>query len=130
MKRTRLGRDPVVFVVLEELTCAFCHGRGRDPFDIMSSLSTCCVCGGSGKVLVQAPVALCAHCQGSGAIKTLTCTTCGGRGVVTLPAKPTIPCPMCQGTGDEYSAPAMACLKCQGTGRIINQVRKEKGVHE
>ena len=50
MEQARLSRDPVVF---EELTCAFCRGRGRDPFDIMSSLSTCCVCGGSGKVLVQ-----------------------------------------------------------------------------
>jgi DnaJ-class molecular chaperone len=93
----------------------------------MSSLSTCCVCGGSGKVRVHEPVALCAHCHGSGAIKTLTCTTCGGRGVISRPAAPTLPCPICQGTGDDASAPAMACLKCLGTGWIIDQVRKGEG---
>jgi DnaJ-class molecular chaperone len=127
MVRARLSRDPVVF---EELTCAFCRGRGKDPFGIMSSFSTCCVCGGIGKVRVPAPIAPCAHCQGSGAIGTLTCTTCGGRGVVPRPAVPTVPCPLCHGTGDDASAPAMACLKCRGTGWINDQIRKEKEVHE
>lgn len=128
MVRTNLSRDPVV---LEELTCAFCGGRGRDPFDIMSSLSTCCVCGGSGKVRVQSSAVACAHCRGTGAVKTLTCTTCGGRGFVPQPLSPTVSCPLCKGSGDDASAPAMACLKCRGTGWIINhQVRKEKGVHE
>jgi len=127
MGRARLSRDPVVF---EELTCAFCGGRGRDPFDIMSSLSTCCVCGGSGKVLVKAPAVACAHCRGTGAVKTLTCTTCGGRGSVHLPSLPTVSCPLCKGSGDDASAPAMACLKCRGTGWMMRQFRKEKGVHE
>ena len=127
MVRARLCRDPVVF---EELTCAFCGGRGRDPFDIMSSLSTCCVCGGTGKVRVCAPVVSCAHCEGTGAIKTLTCTACGGKGSVSRPTLPTVPCPVCGGTGDDASAPAMACLKCRGTGWIIDQVRKEKEVRE
>ena len=31
----RLSLNPVVS---EELICAFCRGRGRDPFNIMSSL--------------------------------------------------------------------------------------------
>ena len=128
MKRERLNLDPVVF---EELTCAFCSGRGRDPFDIMSSLSTCCVCGGNGKVQVQTPVIACAHCEGTGAVKTLTCTICGGRGSVYWPQQPTVSCPVCKGSGDDASAPAMACLKCRGTGLIINhQVRKEKELHE
>ncbi len=127
MVRTNLSRDPVV---LEELTCAFCGGRGRDPFDIMSSLSTCCVCGGSGKVRVQSPAAVCAHCRGTGAVKTLTCTTCGGRGFVPQPLSPTVSCPVCKGSGDDASAPAMACLKCRGTGWMMEQFRKEKGVHE
>jgi len=127
MKKVRPRRDPVVF---EELVCAFCRGRGRDPFDIMSSLSTCCVCGGSGKVLVQAPAVACAHCQGTGAVKTLTCTTCGGRGSVSRPLQPTVSCPVCKGSGDDASAPAMACLKCRGKGWIIEQVRKGKRVHE
>ena len=40
---------------LEEVVCAFCRGTGKDPFDIMSSLSNCCVCGGRGKVFAPAP---------------------------------------------------------------------------
>ena len=63
MVQARLSRDPVAF---EELTCAFYGGWGRDPFDIMSSLSTCCVCGGSGKVRVQSPAVAGAHCRGTG----------------------------------------------------------------
>ena len=125
------GRPSLNPVVFEELTCAFCGGRGRDPFDIMSYLSTCCVCGGRGKVQVHAPAVACAHCEGTGAIKTLTCTTCGGRGSVHLPSLPTVSCSVCKGSGDDASAPAMACLKCRGTGLIINhQIRKENGVHE
>jgi len=116
MERTRLSHAPAGF---EELTCAFCRGRGRDPFHIMSSLSKCCVCGGSGKVRVQAPAVACAHCEGTGAIKTLTCTTCGGRGAVHLPSLPIVSCPVCKGLGDDASAPAMACLKCRGTGWIM-----------
>ena len=38
----------------ETVTCSFCGGKGKDPFDIMSSLSTCCVCKGKGVVKVQA----------------------------------------------------------------------------
>ena len=87
MNNARTSRGSVA---CEELTCAFCSGRGRDPFDVMSSLSTCCVCGGSGKVLVQSPAVLCAHCQGTGAVKTLTCTTCGGRGSVYRPQQSTV----------------------------------------
>jgi len=127
MGRERLSHDPVVF---EELTCAFCGGRGRDPFDIMSSFSTCCVCGGSGKVLVKAPAVACAHCRGTGAVKTLTCTTCGGRGSVHLPSLPTVSCSLCKGSGDDASAPAMACLTCRGTGWMMEQFRKENRVHE
>jgi len=98
------------------VSCAFCHGSARDPFGIMSWLSTCCVCKGRGMVQVQAPYARCAHCGGTGAIKRLTCTGCGGKGLVPLPAGPTVVCPKCLGTGDDASAPAMPCLKCRGRG--------------
>lgn len=127
MERAHLSRDPAVF---EELTCAFCYGRGRDPFDIMSSLSTCCVCGGSGKVRVKAPAVVCAHCRGTGAVKTLTCTTCGGRGSLHQPSLPTVSCPKCLGSGDDASVPALACLQCRGTGWMVEQFRKEKGIHD
>ena len=121
MKKTSPNRDPVVF---EELTCAFCRGIGTDPFDIMSALSTCCVCGGSGKVLLKSPTVACAHCQGTGAVKTLTCTTCSGRGSVSKPLQPTVTCPVCRGSGDDASAPAMACLTCLGNGWVTKQLKE------
>ena len=127
MRRAHLNGTLAVF---EELPCAFCLGRGRDPFDIMSSFSACCVCGGNGKVLVKAPAVTCAHCRGTGAVKTLTCTTCGGRGSVHLPSLPTVSCSLCKGSGDDASAPAMACLTCRGTGWIMEQFRKENRVQE
>ena len=103
-------------VAIDEIVCAFCHGRGTDPFDILSSLSTCCVCGGRQRVVVTVPNERCAHCCGSGAIKTLTCTVCGGRGVVPAPERSRIKCMECGGSGDDGSAPAMACLNCRGRG--------------
>jgi len=96
------------------VSCAFCHGIGTDPFGIMSWLSTCCVCKGRGIVQVQAPYARCAHCGGTGAIKRLTCTACGGKGRVPLPACPTVVCPLCQGTGNDRSEWAIPCPKCRG----------------
>lgn len=101
---------------LERVVCAFCRGRGTDPFDIMSALSRCCVCGGRGTVMARAPYTRCAHCGGTGAIKTFTCTVCGGRGVVSALDGPAMSCPECRGSGDDASAPAMACLRCRGRG--------------
>jgi len=103
---------------MEEVTCSFCGGRGKDPFGIMSWLSTCCVCGGRGVVEVQAPYTRCAHCNGTGAVKRLTCLACRGTGFVPAAAGATIVCPECAGTGDDASAPAMACLKCRGRGWV------------
>ena len=117
MARGRSTQDTTVSADAE-VNCAFCRGKGKDPFEVMSALSICCVCGGNGKVRVDAPRAACAHCRGTGAVKTLTCTTCGGKGAIALPALPTVSCPVCHGTGDEASAPALACLKCRGRGWI------------
>lgn len=75
------GRSPV------EVRCAFCSGNGRDPFGIMSWRSSCCVCLGRGSVIIDTPHERCAHCNGTGAVKTFSCTVCRGKGVV-----PTIEC--------------------------------------
>lgn len=101
-----------------QVPCAFCHGTGKDPFGILSSLSTCCVCQGRGTVAVEASHEWCAHCGGTGAVKRLTCTVCGGRGLLPVLKGPTEVCPECGGTGDDPSAPAMACLECRGRGKI------------
>jgi DnaJ-class molecular chaperone len=101
-----------------EETCSFCGGTGKDPYGVMSWLSTCCVCGGKGVVLVRTPYTRCAHCNGTGSVKTLTCTVCMGKGFVPVPPGRTLVCDECGGSGDDRSAPAMACLKCHGRGFI------------
>ncbi len=105
-------------VHLQAVACAFCRGAGTDPFDIMSALSTCCICGGRGTVLIGAPYERCAHCAATGAVKTLTCTVCRGKGVVCVTAGARATCPDCRGSGDDGSAPALACLRCRGCGRV------------
>ncbi len=102
---------------MAEVTCSFCRGRGTDPFGIMSWLSTCCVCGGRGTVRVAAPFGRCAHCQGTGAIKTFTCTVCRGTGYLPAIPGPQRECPDCRGTGAD-PASALACLTCRGRGRV------------
>ncbi|MFH2119316.1 MAG: hypothetical protein ABIJ25_02840 [Pseudomonadota bacterium] len=98
--------------------CSFCRGSGKDPFGIMSYLSTCCVCAGKGVVRVTAPYRPCPHCRGTGAVKTFTCTVCRGTGYVPQTAGPSVVCPECRGTGDDTGAPAMDCLKCRGLGLV------------
>ena len=111
---------------METIICAFCRGAGKDPFDIMSSLSTCCVCGGRGTVTVSTPHVRCAHCRGTGAIKTLTCTVCRGKGVIPVTDEPRISCSACGGSGDDGSAPAMACLRCHGRGWVTGRPDEAK----
>jgi len=70
-------------VALSQITCAFCQGKGKDPFGVFSKLSTCCICGGRGVNQVKQPHVKCAFCRGSGVYpqSRLTCTACRGIGV-------------------------------------------------
>lgn len=106
-----------------EVSCAFCRGAGKDPFGIMSALSTCSVCRGKGCVTVPKLNECCAHCKGSGAIKTFTCTTCMGKGLLAALKGSTENCPECGGSGDDFSVGAMACLTCRGRGKIRSAPR-------
>jgi len=101
------------------ITCAFCKGSGKDPFDLLSELAICQVCGGRGKVEVKKPAIKCAFCKGSGVYHDtrVTCTVCNGKGVVTAPQSPTEWCPKCEGTGATIDS-AMPCLKCKGKGLV------------
>lgn len=112
----QLATNDLKFV---QVKCAFCRGSGKDPFGIMSWLSSCCVCGGRGSVRVEAPFERCAHCNGTGAVKTLTCTVCRGKGVLRAIPSPTKLCPRCLGSGDDWASPALDCLTCRGRGRIV-----------
>jgi RecJ-like exonuclease len=99
--------------------CAFCKGKGRDPFNLLSELATCQVCGGIGKVEVKEPVIKCAYCKGTGVYphnSRITCTVCNGKGMVTVKGL-TNPCSDCGGTGRTISS-GLPCIKCGGKGVI------------
>lgn len=103
----------------EEITCVFCGGRGRDPFQIMSHLSTCYVCGGEKKVKVATPNIRCSYCGGTG-ISPMGgrnhCLACDGRGLVHTKGK-TQKCLACGGTGVDEST-GLYCLECHGGGEV------------
>ena len=98
--------------------CAFCRGKGKDPFEIMSKEATCQVCGGRGEVLVIEPSVKCAHCQGTGVApgSRNVCTTCGGRGVISVTDGKNV-CPECHGRGKAAESD-LPCLSCGGKGVV------------
>jgi DnaJ-class molecular chaperone len=101
----------------ETHTCAFCQGRGLDPFNALSDRSTCGSCGGKGTTEVPTPHVRCAYCSGSGSYKTYRCLICGGAGVVAAPLGPTRVCTDCEGKAYESSS-GLACLTCKGRGAV------------
>ena len=99
--------------------CAFCQGNGKDPFELLSELATCQVCGGRGNVEVKEPAIKCAYCKGSGVHPLgarVTCTVCNGKGMVTVKDS-SKECPKCKGTGQERES-GLPCIKCGGKGVI------------
>jgi DnaJ-class molecular chaperone len=101
----------------EGIPCAFCHGKGVDPFAIMSELSACGSCGGRGSIQVPTPHTPCAFCRGTGSYKTYRCPACGGAGAVAAIAGPTRNCPTCGGHAFEASS-GLPCVKCRGRGLV------------
>ena len=76
-KKTKKNPDACALVA-----CAFCRGRGVDPFGIPSKLSLCQVCKGRKKNVVLEPFEECPACLGTGVYKhhRLPCAVCRGRG--------------------------------------------------
>ena len=75
-------KTPVKF---KEIVCAFCKGKGKDPFRVPSKLSNCQVCIGRGKIsIADIPHEICGACKGTGifAHHRLPCSVCRGKGVV------------------------------------------------
>lgn len=64
--------------------CAFCKGKGIDPFPVLSHLSNCPACHGRGEIRVKEPYSTCPACGGTGIYtrSRLYCWTCRGKGVV------------------------------------------------
>jgi len=101
------------------IRCAFCKGKGKDPFNLLSELATCQVCGGKGEVEVEEPVIKCAFCKGTGVYPhngRVTCTVCNGKGSIHVKGN-TNPCPECKGTGKEIDS-GLPCIKCGGKGVV------------
>ncbi len=104
---------------MNEITCAFCRGQGKDPFNLLSELSTCQVCGGTGKVEVEEPAIKCAFCKATGVYPRnarVTCTVCNGKGMVTVKGA-TEECPKCKGTATTFDS-GLPCIKCGGKGVV------------
>jgi DnaJ-class molecular chaperone len=116
--RKRKIPDPHV-----ETRCAFCNGTGKDPFDLMSPLSTCQACSGEGRRVLTAPVRRCAYCKGTGVHphSRMVCMTCRGAGQVTVPEK-AVTCPGCGGSGCEsdhdFHDSVLSCTVCGGKGVV------------
>ena len=104
---------------MTKLKCAFCKGTGKDPFDILSKLANCQVCGGTGEVTVETPYVECAYCRGSGVQPQTrnTCIACNGKGVIPYKSSGK-KCPACKGTGRNIGKGDLPCLECKGTGLI------------
>ena len=104
---------------MSEIRCAFCKGKGIDPFNLLSELATCQVCGGTGKVEVVEPAIKCVFCKATGVYPCnarVTCTVCNGKGMVTVKSA-TKDCPTCKGTGSSIDS-GLPCLECCGKGVV------------
>ena len=108
------------------MPCAFCHGRGLDPYDVLSAQSRCEVCKGQKMVNVPQAHERCPFCKGTGSYKTFYCLICRGKGVVAKVGSPTKICPHCQGSAFDSSS-GLPCVDCRGLGRVLVS-QKEAGV--
>ncbi len=113
----------------ELVVCAFCKGRGTDPYDQLSSLSKCGSCYGTGTKVVSNPRTTCTFCRGTGSYKTFRCLICGGAGVVPVVDGPTETCPDCGGSAFEASS-GLPCLRCRGRGVIRPAGHKDEVHHQ
>ena len=103
---------------LEQIQCAFCHGKGVDPFGVMSPEAVCQVCNGTGERLISKSNKKYAYCHSSGVEfnTSNTCLSCGGKGRVSIGENSAV-CDACHGTGMDRET-NLRCGKCGGAGVI------------
>ena len=99
------------------IRCAFCNGKRKDPFDLLSPISDCLVCNGTGQVEMEAPLKKCVFCSGTGKNPLgarVVCIVCRGKGSNYCPGN--TKCIQCRGTGK--SSDGLPCSRCRGKGFI------------
>lgn len=111
----KLSAPPTKIV---QITCAFCKGRGVDPFGIFSKLSICPACQGRKKVAVTNPYEKCLACKGKGVFiaHRLRCEVCDGRGVVSRMSTKKR-CGKCAGGGTDAQT-GLPCATCYDLGMV------------
>jgi DnaJ-class molecular chaperone len=101
----------------KKIKCAFCNGTGKDPFELLSPISDCLVCSGTGNVEVMEPIKKCIFCAGTGQNplgSRVACIVCGGKGSIYISGNNI--CPQCKGTGK--SGDGLPCSRCNGKAII------------
>ena len=97
------------------ISCTFCNGLGKDPYDLLSPMSGCQVCKGTGQVEVENPAIACVFCSGTGKNPLgarVPCIVCGGKG--SNYCQSNAKCTQCKGTGK--SNDGLPCTRCKGKG--------------
>ena len=97
------------------IKCSFCIGTGKDPYELLSSISDCQVCNGSGQILMDEPFKKCVFCSGTGKNPLgarITCIVCGGKGHNHY--QNNTKCTQCKGSGK--SSDGLPCTRCKGIG--------------
>ena len=109
-------------ITKKEIRCAFCEGKGIDPFELLHPGAKCQVCLGAGRVsiaLFEDKLVKCRYCRGTGKhpFTRMTCSSCRGRGVLLVNKRAEEVCPECQGRGATFQK-NLPCAKCGGSGMI------------
>lgn len=107
----------------KEIKCAFCGGKGVDPFELLHPGAKCQVCGGRGRVSIaifEDKLIKCHYCHGTGRhpLTRMTCSSCSGKGVILIDMKSGKTCPECHGSGATYQK-NLPCSRCGGSGVVI-----------
>ncbi|MCX6306113.1 MAG: hypothetical protein NT040_14215 [Bacteroidetes bacterium] len=101
--------------MIKTFNCPFCSATGKDPFDLLSPISKCLVCNGTGSVGVDEPMKKCVFCDGSGKNPLgarVPCIVCGGKG--NNHVENNKKCRQCNGSGK--SGDGLPCTQCKGRG--------------
>ena len=98
------------------VNCAFCKGKGVDPFETTFYSSKCLACKGEKAIWVNNPIKKCHSCKGTGVSNGTSrnyCIVCHGLGVVSIPEN-VVECAKCKGSGLHSSG--CYCMTCKGVG--------------